>query len=154
MQNFSRRIAFGAVASAVFAIVAQAQTPAVQVQQPWARATTASARAGGAFMILRSTTGDAVTGASSPAAETVELHQTVNENGVMKMLPVPALMLEPGKAVELKPGSYHIMLIGLKAPLKRGESFPMTLTFRNSPPQTVQVQVQAAGAAGPGHAGH
>lgn len=119
------------------------------VEAPWARATAPMAKAGGAFMTISSPVADQVVGAASPVAEMVELHQTVEQSGVMKMLPVAALDLTPGQKVMLKPGSYHIMLMGLKAPLKQGESFPMTLSFAKSKPVTVQVQIEAPGAAGP-----
>jgi copper(I)-binding protein len=67
----------------------------------------------------------------------------------MKMLPVTALAVEPGKPVALKPGSLHIMLLGLKQPLRRGDRFPLTLTFEKAPPVTVDVAIQGPGAAGP-----
>ncbi len=119
------------------------------VAMPWARATAPLAKIGGAFMTITSPVADSVVGASTPVAETAELHQTVEQNGVMKMLAVPVLPLEPGKSVILKPGSYHLMLMGLKAPLKLGDSFPLTFTFAHSKPVTVQVKVEAPGAAGP-----
>ena len=121
----------------------------VTIDMPWARATAPTALAGGAFMTITSAKADRVTKTESPIATTVELHQTVEEAGVMKMKPVPTLDLVPGKSVTLKPGSYHMMLIGLKAPLKQGESFPLTLHFANSPPVTVEVKIAAPGAAGP-----
>lgn len=121
----------------------------VTIDMPWARATAPQALAGGAFMTITSAKADRVTKAESPVASTVELHQTVEEAGVMRMKPVPALVLVPGKSVTLKPGGYHVMLIGLKAPLKQGESFPLTFHFANSPPVTVEVKIAAPGAAGP-----
>ena len=130
---------------------AGAQTAAVTVEQPWARATTASAKVGGAFLTFKAVAADAVISASSPVAGMVELHQTVNDGGVIKMQPVARLELNAGKPVELKPGGYHIMLMGLKQPLKQGETFPLTLTFEHAAPVTVQVKIEAAGAMGPGH---
>lgn len=121
----------------------------VTIDMPWARATAPKAMAGGAFMTITSIGADRVTKVESPVAATAELHQTVEESGVMKMTPVPALVLAPGKSVTLKPGGYHVMLMGLKAPLKQGEHFPITLYFANSPPVTVEVQIAAPGAAGP-----
>jgi len=100
-------------------------------------------------MTITSIGADRVTKVESPVAATAELHQTVEESGVMKMTLVPVLVLAPGKSVTLKPGGYHVMLMGLKAPLKQGEHFPITLYFANSPPVTVEVQIAAPGAAGP-----
>ena len=121
----------------------------VTIDMPWARATAAKAMAGGAFMTITSVGADRVTKIESPVAANVALHQTVEEAGVMKMKPVPALVLIAGKSVTLKPGGYHVMLMGLKAPLKQGEHFPITVFFANSPPVTVEVQIAAPGAAGP-----
>lgn len=131
-------------------LAAQAQQNSVQVAGAWARATMPHAMAGGAFMTLTAHgAADAVVGASSPVASHVELHQTVNDKGVMKMLPVPKLTLAPNSPVMLKPGSYHIMLMGLKQQLKAGDSFPLTLQFQHAAPVTVSVKVQGPGAAGP-----
>lgn len=139
------------VAAAFLATAAHAQAPAVTVSAPWARATAPSAMAGGAFMTLSTSAPETLTGVSSPVANMVQLHETVEQGGVMKMLPVGALKLTPGVKTELKPGSYHVMLMGLKQPLKQGESFPLTLTFANAPAITVQVMIEAPGAAGPTH---
>lgn len=121
----------------------------ITVSHPWARATAPHAMAGGAFMTLIAPSADALVGASSPVAQTAEVHETVNDKGVMKMLPVPSLALPAGTAVTLKPGSYHIMLMGLKQQLKQGGSFPLTLTFEHAKPMTVQVMVSGPGAKGP-----
>jgi copper(I)-binding protein len=77
----------------------------------------------------------------------------VNDNGVMRMRPVPGLPLETGKPVVLKPGSYHVMLMGLKQQLKPGDSFPVTLTFEHAAPVTATVMVGTAGASEPPTAG-
>jgi copper(I)-binding protein len=66
----------------------------------------------------------------------------------MKMRPVPSVALDTGKPVTLKPGGLHVMLMGLKAPLKAGDSFPLTLTFTHAPPLTVTVKVEAGGGSG------
>lgn len=67
----------------------------------------------------------------------------------MKMRPVTSVELLPGKKVEFKPGGLHVMLIGLKQPLKQGAHFPLTLRFAHTPPVTVEVVVQATDATGP-----
>jgi len=150
-----RRMIFAAAGLVGFAGVALAQVPSVEVSGAWARATTSTAKVGGAFLTLKAVGGaDRVVSASSPVAEKIELHETINDGGVMKMREVPQMVLAPGQAVVLKPGSYHIMLIGLKKPLNRGESFPLTVAFEKAPPVTVTVTVQAAGASAPGHQGH
>ena len=130
---------------------ARAQAPTVEVSQAWARATASSARAGGVFLTLKAGGPDRVVSASSPVAEKVELHETVRDGNVMRMREVAELKLAPGEAVVLKPGGLHIMLIGVKRPLNRGDSFPVTITFERAPAVTATVSVQAAGAGGPGH---
>ncbi len=134
---------------------ALAQVASVEVSGAWARATTSSARVGGAFLTLTASGGaDRVVSASSPVSERIELHETINDGGVRTMREVPQLVLAAGQAVVLKPGSYHLMLIGLKQPLNRGDSFPLTVVFEKAAPVTATVVVQAAGASGAGHQGH
>ena len=150
-----RNILVAVVALAGLSGVALAQGPSVEISAAWARATTSTARVGGAFMTLKAVgEADRVVSVSSPIAEKIELHETINDGGVMKMREVAQLVLAPGQPIVLKPGSYHIMLIGLKKPLNRGESFALTVTFEKAPPVTATVTVEAAGAASPGHQGH
>ncbi|MCW3473635.1 copper chaperone PCu(A)C [Limobrevibacterium gyesilva] len=129
---------------------ALAQASTMQVQNAWARATAPSAKVGGVFLTLIDSGGpDRLVSVASPVAATAELHETVNDQGIMKMRAVPVLPLEAGKPVELKPGSYHIMLMDLKRQLKPGDSFPITLTFEKAAPVTATVTVGKAGASGP-----
>jgi copper(I)-binding protein len=122
------------------ALAAQAQ---VQVGDPWVRATVAPQKATGAFMQLTSAKPAKVVAASSPVAEMVEIHEMKMEDGVMKMRAVDALPLPAGQAVALKPGSYHVMLMGLKQPIKVGETVPLTLTIEGDDKQRSTVEVKA-----------
>jgi len=131
---------------------AWAQAPVVEVSQAWARATISTARVGGVFLTMTATGGpDRVVSVSSPVAERVEVHETIRDGDVMKMREVLHLSVQPEQPTVLKPGAHHIMLIGLKRPLNRGEIFPLTITFEKAPSVTTTVTVQAAGAATPGH---
>jgi copper(I)-binding protein len=124
---------------------ARAQT--VTVEHPWARATAEHAETGAAYATITAGTSDRLTGASTPAAASVQVHEIIHDNGIVRMREVDGgLALEPGKPVTLAPGSYHLMLIGLKQQLKPGASFPITLSFANEPAVTVTVPVNAAGA--------
>ncbi len=137
------------------AFPALAQGPSVTVQNAWARATTPQQKVGGVFLtLIDNGPADRLVSATSPIGDMVELHQTVNDGGVMKMLPVETLDLPQGTKVELKPGGYHLMVMGLKHGLVAGSSFPVTLTFEKSAPVTVTVTVGTAGAAGPTMLGH
>ncbi|MFN3076562.1 MAG: copper chaperone PCu(A)C [Alphaproteobacteria bacterium] len=113
----------------------------------WARATPGAAANGAAFLTIadKGKTADKLIRAASPVAGTVELHTHVHEGGVMKMRPVPGIDIAPGATVEMKPGGLHVMLIGLKAPLKEGETFPLALTFEKAGEVRVEVMVKGIG---------
>lgn len=86
---------------------------------------------------------DRLVGATSPWAPTVELHETINDGGVMKMRPVPGGFEVPATgSLELKPGGKHIMLIGLNKPLVNGEEIEITLRFEKGGEITVKVPVR------------
>jgi copper(I)-binding protein len=131
----------------------------ITVTDPWARASSAMAAAGAAYMTIQNTgsAADALIGASSPAAKTVEVHETVvmgspapsasdgmgmgsplpsasgeAGGGMMGMQPIARLEIPAGGTVELKPGSYHIMLIDLNQELKAGDTIEITLKFEKA----------------------
>jgi len=133
---------------------ASAGAPPVEAQAAWARATPPGASTGAVYVTLTAPAGDRLTGASSPLAGKTALHDMKMEGNVMRMDAVPSgLELPPGKPVALAPGGYHLMLEGLKQPLKQGESIPLHLTFAKAPPLDIMAEVQAIGAAGPAAAG-
>jgi copper(I)-binding protein len=114
---------------------AQAVTESsVAVEDAWARATPVRAETGVIYMTLVNggTVGDRLLGATTPMAEKVEFHSNMNGNGVMKMRELSAIVVAPGARVTLKPSGTHAMMIGLKQPLKEGQSFPLTLTFEKA----------------------
>jgi periplasmic copper chaperone A len=121
----------------------------ITVEQPWSRATPKGAKTGAVYMTLdnKSGTADRLTGASSDVADKLQIHEMKVENGVMQMREVPGgLPIPAGGSVVLKPGSYHVMMIGLKKPLTAGENIPLTLTFEKAGNISVTVPVQAMGA--------
>jgi len=115
----------------------------VTVADPWVRGTVAQQRATGAFMKLTSTDGARLVEARSPVAGVVEIHEMTMDNNVMRMRQVPMLELPAGKAVELKPGGYHVMLMDLKQAMKTGESVPITLVFEDKDKKRQTVDIQA-----------
>lgn len=125
------------------ALAAQAQAPAVKVDDPWVRATVPAQKATGAFMQLTAAKGAKVVAASSPVADMVEIHEMKMEFGVMKMRAVDALALPAGQTVALKPGSYHVMLMGLKGAISAGDTVPLTLTIEGEDKQRSTVEVKA-----------
>jgi copper(I)-binding protein len=115
----------------------------VTVTQPWVRGTVPPQKATGAFMMLKSTSDAKLVAASSPAAKEVEIHEMAMVNNVMRMRPIAGIDLPAGKDVALKPGGYHIMLMGIQHQLKQGETIPITLTVRDSSGKTETIEVQA-----------
>lgn len=114
----------------------------VTVEEPWARATVQGQKATGAFMKITSKDGSKLVGASSPAAGVTEIHEMKMDKDVMKMAAIPSLPIPAGKTVELKPGSYHVMLMDLKAPLSDKSTVPVTLMFENTKGVKSQVELQ------------
>ncbi len=89
-------------------------------------------------------------GATGPIAAAVELHETVNDNGVMKMEPHPeGFEIPAGGVLELKPGGKHVMLLGLTKPLATGDSIDLTLNFEGSDAISLSVPVVEMQAAMP-----
>jgi copper(I)-binding protein len=125
--------------------VAHAQ--AVGVQDAWARTTVPGQKATGAFMTLTARDGSRLVGAASPVAGVTQVHEMKMEGDVMKMRALKeGLELPAGKAIELKPGSFHIMLMDLKVALPRDSTIPLTLTFRDAKGQhsTLELKVPVA----------
>ena len=120
------------LAAALASAPAWAQSAAVQVEGAWARASVQGQKGTGAFMRLTAKDGARLVRAESPAAGVAEVHEMKMDGDVMKMRALPALDLPAGKTVELKPGSYHIMLLDLKAPLAKGSAVPLTLVFQDA----------------------
>ena len=138
------------VALGVSVAHSQQSPQSIVIENAWARATAGGARTGAAYLTLRDTGApDRLVGTSTPVATTAEVHETIDDHGVMKMRPVTGLDLEPGKAITLAPGGLHVMLTGLKQPLVVGQTFPITLTFEHAAPVTTTVTVAAVGATGP-----
>ena len=115
----------------------------IKITDPWVRATVPQQKATGAFMTVTATTASRLVQVASPAAAVVELHEMSMENNVMKMRAIAGLDLPAGKAVQLKPGGYHVMLIDLKQQVKDGETVPITLVFEDADKkqQTVKLDV-------------
>ena len=115
----------------------------VTVKDAWVRATVAQQKATGAFMQLQAAQDAKLVGAQSPVAGVVEVHEMAMDNGVMKMRAVPSLALPAGKAVELKPGGYHVMLMDLKGQVKEGDTVPVTLVVEGKDGKRQNIEVKA-----------
>ena len=120
----------------------------VTVQNAWVRTAVPGQTATGAFMTLTAQNSTRLVGGSSPAAGATELHEMKMDGDIMRMRPVQGgLDLPAGQAVQLKPGSYHLMLMGLKAPLPPQGTVPLTLVFQDAKGVQSTLDIQAPVAA-------
>jgi len=115
----------------------------VEIKAPWVRGTVAGQQATGAFMELSSRDGATLVGASSPVAGAVEIHEMRMEGNIMKMRQIPRLELPAGKPLTLGPGGYHVMLLNLKQPLRKGDTVPLTLQIEGSDKKVETLQIAA-----------
>ncbi len=116
------------------------------IHKPWARASIGQAQAGAAYLTVMNTGSlpDRLVAAEGDVANRVELHTHMMQDGVMKMRQVKAIEVAPGEPAVLKPGGLHVMLMGLKAPLVKGESFPLTLVFEKAGRVEIEVPIGEA----------
>src|SRR5579864_6988010 len=128
------------LAAALLAGAAHAQ---ITVDKPWVRATVPQQTTSAAYLTITSVQGGKLVDASSPVAASVEVHEMKMEGEMMKMRGVDALPLPAGKPVELKPNGLHIMLTGLKAPLKAGDVVPIKLVVEDAKGKRQTVDVKA-----------
>ena len=129
-MKFSQHL-IAAALTTVCAASAFAQN--VTVTDAWARATVTGQKATGAFMTITAKDTAKLVGVSSPVAGVAEIHEMKMEKDVMKMAALPnGLDLPAGKAVALKPGGFHVMLMDLKAPLAKDTTVPVTLMFQDT----------------------
>ncbi len=152
-------LVIAAVLAAVAALPAQAEdvtAGTLKISAPWARATPKGASIGGGYLKITNTgtAPDRLIGGSTDVASRFEVHEMSMDNGVMKMRPVTGgLEIKPGQTVELKPGGYHVMLMGLKQQLEKGQHFKATLEFAKAGKVDVDFTVEGVGAQNPGSAG-
>jgi copper(I)-binding protein len=130
---------------AVAAFLPFAAHAEMKIDTPHSFETSEGIKVGAAFMLLTNTDkeADRLVAATSPVCGRVEIHEMADDNGVMKMRPVVDLAIPAEGSVELKPHSYHLMLMDLSAPLKAGTKFPLTLSFEKAGDKDVMVEVQS-----------
>jgi periplasmic copper chaperone A len=115
----------------------------VEVTGAWCRPTPAGAPVGACYLTLKASVDDRFVAFTTPAARHPEIHTMSMDGGVMRMRPLPeGLDLPAGSAVALAPGGEHLMLIGLTAPLVKGDMVNLALTFETAPPVAVEAAVR------------
>ena len=120
----------------------------ITVSDPFARATFGAAKSGGAFLTLRNNGEhpDRLIAIKSSNAKHAGLHESYKDGGIMRMRSAEQLDLPPKSTVELKPGGYHVMLMGLTAPLEKGTTLPLVLKFERAGEISIKVDVLGPGA--------
>ena len=157
MKNFAKHIAQTSAFALAATLCANVWAQSAEVKDAWARATVQGQKATGAFMKITSKEGAKLVSASSPVAGVSEVHEMKMDGGVMTMRAVQGgLDLPAGKAVELKPGGYHVMLMDLKLPLQKDTTIPLTLVLKDAKgvESKVEVKVPVSTAAPAGAARH
>ena len=146
----------GILATSIAPVPALAGESALRIDDPYVRLVPPGTTTTGAFMTIHnaSSAERKLVKATSPVSDKVQLHTHMNDNGVMKMRPVTHIVVPAHGKAELKPGSYHVMLIDLKAPLKEGEAVPLTLSFDDGSTQLVVAPVRKPHDGAPTGHGH
>jgi len=136
----SSRLSLMGLLLALLAAPALAQ---VTVTDAWVRGTVPGQKGTGAYMQLTSAADMTLIGVASPAAKVAEIHEMAQDGNMMRMRAVDQLALPAGKAVALKPGGYHVMLMDLAHPLKEGDVVAVTLTFADKAGKKVTQEINA-----------
>lgn len=126
----------------------------LHIDHPWARPTPPSAKNGALYMEVRNggAQSDTLTAVKTTLAAAVELHATLNEDGVMKMRRIEhGVEVPAGGSVKFEPGGFHVMLIGLAEPLQEGARHPVTLVFQKAGEISVDIKVEKGPASGAHH---
>lgn len=122
-----------------------ASAQGIQIVDAWSRPTPPGIDVGVAYFTIRNAgKGDRLLRVSSPVAGRAELHVSATKDGVVKMEGLSSVEVGSGTPVAFEPGGRHIMLMGLKRPLKEGDTFPLTLTFANAGQIRTSVRVRGA----------
>ncbi len=148
-RHVLRFLAGTALACLAFAATAHSfKLGDIDIEHPYARPTRVGQQVGAGYLALTNKGApDRLLSVSSAVAASVEMHSMAMEGDVMRMRQVEAIALPTGAAVALQPGAQHLMLFGLKAPLKAGDRFPMTLKFEKAGEVVVTVHVEEPGPA-------
>lgn len=132
----------------LFLATAQAADSGIQIDHAWARATPGGAKTGAVYLTIINTGSapERLLTVTTPAAEHAEPHSMKMENGIMEMRSLGTVTIAPGQRFLFEPNGNHIMLMGLKAPLKEGGTVPLTFTFDHAGSVTVSAAIEKIGA--------
>src|SRR5262245_31366287 len=151
---FVRRLALAALLMGLSfgAQAADYKLGSLEIGHPWSRATPPTAQAAGGFLVItnKGSTADRLIAVKTAASDKAEIHEMKMDGNVMRMRELEkGLEIPPGATVELKPGGFHIMFMGLKAPFAKDQRVPITLVFEKAGSIDVDLTVDAMGAQAP-----
>src|SRR5690242_3336429 len=144
MRRWSTIAVFALIAAFATAAFAQAEKNGITIQDAWTRATPGNARTAAVYFtaINRGGESDRITSASSPASDRAEMHTNIHDGDIMRMRRVISVDVPASGRAEFKPNGFHVMLTGLKGPLKAGDKVPLTLHFDRAGDMTITVTVR------------
>lgn len=123
---------------------------AIDIGHPWSRPTPKDANIAGGYLTItnKGKVADRLIGGASPAASQIEVHEMSSVDGMMKTRALTnGIEIKPGKTIELKPGSYRILLLGLKEPFQLGQKVKGTLLFEKAGPVEIVYNIEENGQA-------
>lgn len=119
--------------------------PSLKITDAWVKTTVPGGSVSAAYMQIKSAKPLKLVKAESPLTPNVEIHNMSMKDGVMEMRAVDAVDVPANRAVSLKPGGFHIMLIKVNKPIAKGDSVPLKLTFETPDKKLFNVEVTAKG---------
>ena len=127
----------------------------ISISNPWARPTIAASTTSAGYVTIRNSgaKADRLLAAKTEFAQSVEIHTHIMDGDIARMRRVEAVDVPAGQTVAFNPGGLHLMVLGLKQPLKEGESLPLTLVFETAGEIKVTAAVRKSAPAAPAAAG-
>jgi copper(I)-binding protein len=129
----------------------------LNIHHPWARATPIGAEVAGGYMEITNlgSSGDRLVAVEVAGVHMAAIHEMATVDGIMKMRPLPSgLEIKSGETIILKPGSFHVMMMGLSKPLLEGETISGTLHFEKADSITIEYKIEAMGSEPAGQHNH
>ncbi len=149
MSQLINRQLILAIAVLLFTGLSTARAEDLKVETAWARASAGGVGAAFVTVMNGSSAPDRLISVQTPVATNAMMHRSFEEGGAMRMEHVAAVSIDAGQRVEMKPGGLHIMLMGLKQPLQKGDEFPLSLGFERGGMKDITVKVYGPGAMRP-----
>ena len=131
-----------------YATAAEYKAGSLTIVDPWSRATPKGAQTAIGYMTIKNSgsSPERLIGGSIDVADHFQLHTMKMEGDVAKMNEIQSVEIDPGQTVEFKPGGSHVMFVGLKRRLAKGEHIKGLLVFEHAGTVPVEYSVESIGA--------